>query len=163
MAGLTQTKWQKTIIKSFNVMNNNPLDSRTTITQLSDIDAELPIAQRYIGLQIHVKDVDRMYHFLGGVNNSDLKKVAMITTVEPGDTITYDESNPNDWSWAHNLSAELLQITAIIGGQTVPILVKFSSDEDTNVRFNNVIINFDQYFTASGETSISNMTLLVTY
>ena len=58
--------------ESFYLSNNIPLDKKTKITTLNNINTELPIFHRYLGLIFFVDDIKKFYTFRNSINLPEL-------------------------------------------------------------------------------------------
>lgn len=59
-------------IESFYLSNDIPLDKKTKISSLTNINDELPIFHRYLGLIFYVTDIKKFYSFKNDINNPEL-------------------------------------------------------------------------------------------
>lgn len=58
--------------ESFYLSNNIPLDKKTKISSLNNINNELPIFHRYLGLIFFVEDIKKFYTFKNNINLPEL-------------------------------------------------------------------------------------------
>lgn len=59
-------------IESFYLSNNLPLDKKTKISSLNNINNEIPLFHRYLGLIFFVEDIKKFYTFKNNINNPEL-------------------------------------------------------------------------------------------
>lgn len=57
---------------TFNVLQNQPIDSRFICSSLNNVDVEIPIETRYVGLKIWIENLNKFFIFKNGVNTTDL-------------------------------------------------------------------------------------------
>ena len=58
--------------ESFYLSNDLPLDKKTKISSLTNLDEELPLFHRYLGLIFFVSDIKKFYTFKTDINNAEL-------------------------------------------------------------------------------------------
>jgi hypothetical protein len=60
------------VTSNFQILTNAPLDGRTVFDTLEEAKARLHRSVRYEGLSVYIKEEQREYRFVGGIENTDL-------------------------------------------------------------------------------------------
>lgn len=108
----------------FDIRVPAPIDSRMTISSISNVDTELPIAVRFIGLLVWVSDIQQFYLFKSGV---DLVNFVPLTLEVSGNykfVFSLTEISPDD-IFNHNLGTQDLIIQFFLDKKPVTIDYEF--------------------------------------
>jgi hypothetical protein len=158
MAGVIDKKLTEERSKSFDLKMSGPLDSRDIISSLSNIDAELPIDQRYKGQEIFVQDEGRKYTFIGDVLVEDLVKSVMMHkhTVD----VAVDLSASDLYNYAHGLNTTDLVLRIQVDGKEIPQFIELLDSEDP-LYLSNININLSEWKANTGLTELPVGTKLI--
>jgi hypothetical protein len=123
------------IPQGFTVTVPGPIDDRTKISSVANLDTELPMGVRYLGMPlIWVDDEAKWYMFAGGIENDNFMSLTDFLQFGGGGEIisiafTYDYPIPpgTTTTLTHNLNSVNLHVTIFDGRQ--PLLIDWSIPE----------------------------------
>lgn len=99
----------------FKTTFGKPLDIRFKINSISTLMNELPLKLRYEGLIVYVKDIQKFYSFIGGINDSNFKPLLqesstlkMYNVASTKDDKIYIDSNEQEYF--HGLNSTSINV-----------------------------------------------------
>lgn len=159
----------KQVFKSIALLKPWPLDARSVVETLVDLNTSLPESIRYQGHVLYDELTSRSYLFRAGVTDANLQQIALIKRITIEDPI--DLTGGDTYTLNHDLNLDFPICKFYLGNDEIPGLVIMPTIDGDDVttaddvfRAANFDIDFSEWKTETALTTMpAGLTIVITY